>query len=55
MNLTNERPLSEIYREDVHRLCARELDLIARHRVLFEQARLAEDAERLNPIKEIEL
>lgn len=46
-------PLSKVWTEQQRRLYAREVDLIiARHRVIFEQARLAAEAERLNPIKE---
>lgn len=46
-------PLSKLWTEHQRRLHAREVDLIiARHRFAFEQARLAAEAERLNPIKE---
>jgi hypothetical protein len=45
-------PLSRLWTEDQRRLHAREVDLIARHRMVFEAHRLAAEAERLNPIKE---
>jgi hypothetical protein len=54
MTLTIEPPLSlsEQYSADVARLCRTERDaIIARHRMVFEQARLAEESKRLNPIK----
>lgn len=54
MTLTIERPfsLSEQYSADVARLCRTERDaIIARHRMVFEQARLRAEPERLNPIK----
>jgi hypothetical protein len=47
-----DRPLSDFWTEHQRRLYVREVDLIiARHRVVFEQARLADEAERRNPIK----
>jgi hypothetical protein len=53
MNLSNERPLSELWTEDQRRLRAREVDLIiARHRLVYAASKLAAEAERLNPIKE---
>lgn len=53
MAYPGERPLSEPWTEAQRRLHAREVDLIiARHRVVFEQARLAAEVDRRNPIKE---
>lgn len=52
MAYPGERPLSEFWTEHQRRLHAREVDhIIARHRMICEQARLAAEAERLNPIK----
>jgi hypothetical protein len=52
MAYPGERPLSDFWTEHQRRLHAREVDLIiARHRMVFEQARLAAETERLNPIK----
>ncbi|WP_439925286.1 hypothetical protein [Nitrobacter sp. JJSN] len=54
MNLTDLRPLSELYTADVTRLRRLEIDaIIARHRVSFNVHRLATEAERLTPIKEL--
>jgi hypothetical protein len=57
MNLTLERPfsLSEQYSADVARLFRTERDaIIARHRMVFEAHRLADEADRRSP-KEIQL
>lgn len=44
-------PLSKVWTEQQRRLHAREVDLIiARHRVVLEQTRLAGEVKRLNPI-----
>jgi hypothetical protein len=56
MNLTIERPLSlsEQYSADVTQLRRTKPDaiILVHHRVVFEQARLAAEAEPLNSIKE---
>jgi hypothetical protein len=49
------RPLSELYREEIRRLRAREVDaIIARHRMNFESNRLLAEAEQHSP-KELQL